>query len=403
MSKRKPSYVTAVTWPLVFSLILVAGAVVSGVSSYRLLRDADTPRKAQGGNYQPEMLLVTNERNVSANVQLSYYAGGYRSSIGLLTPYGGLAGAFPQGVRYMSVTFNGGHPGTTLEFAILLNQDATESNVQGLPFANSRNLPQNPISVGIPGSVIIPNCGLPENTRFAQVLFGGVPVASDGSAATQVAGLVNNQHAYLATDATDIVNVMQFLPTASATASTVTKCKWLFPDSPYLGGVQWYSPALAGSVDIGALPNNYTAQASSPTLEDLSTLYWDFNGPTAINYILTDNSIARQAGDNLFLAGVLAALATGFLVEFLKTCYEIRGAVADVSEKLERRKEREEDARERAKERDQAKNERADERNMLMRIVADQQAGKLNDKSMPKHGSLTSLIRRLSSVVKRGR
>jgi hypothetical protein len=62
----------------------------------------------------------------------------------------------------------------------------------------------------VPGSVVIPNCGLPENTRFAQVLSGDVPIASDGSADTQLAGQLNNQHAYQATDDTDIVNVMEF-------------------------------------------------------------------------------------------------------------------------------------------------------------------------------------------------
>jgi hypothetical protein len=197
MSKEKPSYLSAVTWPLLFTLLLAAGAAVSGISSYRLLRDSDTPRKTQGGSYQPAMLFITNERNVTANVQISYYAGGYHSSIGHLTPYGGLTHTFPTGVSYMSISFNGGRRGTTLEFAILLNQNATESDIEGLPSADSRNLPENPISVGTPGSVVITGCGLPENTRFAQVMFGSVPVASDGSASTQVAGLLNNQHAYL--------------------------------------------------------------------------------------------------------------------------------------------------------------------------------------------------------------
>ena len=205
----------------------------------------------------------------------------------------------------MQISFSDGQPGTTLEYSILFNQDA-EADVSGLPFANSRDLPQNPISPGSPGSQVIGNCGLPENTKFAQTMFGAVPVASDGTADTQIAGLLNNQLPYLATGDTDIFNVMEFLPTASATvtANAVTGCKWLFPDSPYLGGVQWYSPeTLTGSVEIGTLQNGYTVQASNPSLEDLSTLYWEFRGPTAINYILTDNSIARGAGEDLFWAG----------------------------------------------------------------------------------------------------
>jgi hypothetical protein len=155
--------------------------------------------------------------------------------------------------------------------------------------------------------------------------------------------------------------------------------------------VQWYSPGLTGSVDIGSLPSDYTVQASNPTLENLSTLYWEFSGPTAINYILTDNAIARQAGDNLFWAGVLAALATGFLVECLKTCYEIRGEVADVREIRERRKEREE-----------AKRERAEEREEFMRIVADQTA-RPSQPTVPEISGLTTLNRWLASALKRNR
>lgn len=301
----------------------------------------------------------------------------------------------------MSIKFHGGRPGTTLEFAILLNQDASESDVWGLPFASPRNLPENPISVGVPGSIVIPNCGLSENTRFAQVLAGDVPIASDGSADTQLAGLLNNQHAYQATGDTDIVNVMEFLPTASATANAVTNCKWLFPDSPYLGGVQWYSPTLTGSVNVGSLPGNYTVQVSNPALEDLSTLYWEFSGPTAINYVLIDNAITRQAGDNLFWAGVLAALAAGFFVEFLKTCYEIRGAVADVSKERERREEWKKDRQEREKEKAEAKKEREEDREALMRVIADQRVASQAPVVVPTDGSLTALSRRLASVFRK--
>ena len=340
------------------------------------------------------MLLITNEQHVAANVQLGYYAKGYNSSIGALTVEGGHPGTFPVGIRYMLISFSGGQPGKTLEYTILFNQDA-EADISGVPFANSRNLPQNPISPGIPGSAVIHNCALPENTKFGQLVFGAVPVASNGSAETQVAALMNNQQPYLATGDTDIVNVMEFLPTASAavTSNAVTGCKWLFPDSPYLGGVQWYSPAtLTGSVQIGTLQGDYTVQASNPALEDLSSLYWEFSGPTAINYILTDNSIAREASDNLFWAGVLAALATGFFVEFLKTCYEVRGAVADVREKREGRKEKEDEKQAREKDRE-----------ALARVITDHRVMRPDLVTVLEVVSLITVYHWLASVFKRSR
>jgi hypothetical protein len=84
----------------------------------------------------------------------------------------------------------------------------------GIPAANPkilRILPENPISVGPPGGQIVNNCGLLENTHFAQVLHGNVLTASDGSATTEITGELVNQHPYLAIDNTDIVNVMEFL------------------------------------------------------------------------------------------------------------------------------------------------------------------------------------------------
>jgi hypothetical protein len=354
MSAQKPSYVTAVTLPLIFASLFVVGAIVSAILALHLLRSADTPRKTRGADYRPEIMLITNERHVTASLQLSYY-GGYSSSIGLLTPTGGQSGAFPIGVRYITIAFRGGESGRTLQYALLLNQDASESKIYGLPFANSRHLPQNPISVGSPGKVIINNCELPENTRFTQIMYGDVSVTSNGTADTQIAGRLINQHPYLTTGNADIVNVVEMLPTASAMMTADAGCKWLFPDSPFLGGLRWYSPTtLTGSVNIGSLRGDYTVQSSNPTLEDLSSLYWEFSGPNAINYILTDNSITRHASDDLFLAGVFASVAAVLGVEFLKTCFEVRAEVRGVRERREILEEREEGKREREKENDVA-------------------------------------------------
>jgi hypothetical protein len=119
------------------------------------------------------------------------------------------------------------------------------------------------------------------------------------------------------------------------------------------------------------VPSRYTVQVSNPALEDLSSLYWEFSGPTAINYILTDNSVARDASDKLFLAGVLGALAAGFFVEFLKTCFELRSDVADVREKREILKQKEDEKKEREKDRAEQQREREKDREALTRIITD--------------------------------
>ena len=93
---------------------------------------------------------------------------------------------------------------------------------------------QNPISIGPPGKVIINNCELPENTRFAQIMYGSASFASNGIADTQIAGQLFNHHPYLATGNIDIVNVGDFLPTASSMMSADASCKWLFPTRLYL-------------------------------------------------------------------------------------------------------------------------------------------------------------------------
>lgn len=406
MPQQKPSYATFITWTAAFSLLVLAAAGVSAWYSIHLLRSADTPREAQGSDFQPRMLLITNEQHVVANVQLSYYANGYSSTIGSLTLEGGHPGTFPVGIRYLQISFSGAQPGKSLEYSILFNQDA-ESDIYGVPFANSRNLPQNPVSPGSPGPEVIGNCSLPENMKFAQLVFGAVTATSNGNASTQMAALMNNRHPYLATGDTDIVNVMEFLPTSAdtATAGTVTGCKWKFPDSPYLGGVQWYTPAtLTGAVNIGALQGDYTVQAANPALQDLSSLYWEFSGPTAINYILTDNSVTRQAGDDLFWAGILAALATGFLIEFIKTGYELHGEIAEVREKRTEFAEREDEKKERETERADHRKERAEDRatlETLTQALADLQARLAGANNGPGTGS--SWHQRLGALLRKSR
>lgn len=94
----------------------------------------------------------------------------------------------------------------------------------------------------------------------------------------------------------------------------------IFPDWPYLGGVLWYSPAgLSGEVSIGPVANKFSVSSSNPPLEDLSALSRQINGPTSVNYTLTDNDIVHGQLIDSFIAGILAALAAALFVEAAKS------------------------------------------------------------------------------------
>jgi hypothetical protein len=320
-----------ILWRAILAVFLAAGTITSILGAVHLLDLATTAKQSQGSSYKPQMMVITNERHIAVELQISYW-GGFDASIGNIALTGGRSGSLPIGIRYISIDFSGGRPGSLLQYAVILNEDANEADVTGEQIVGPTGGRENPISVGRPGGQIAGNCQLPENTTFGQVLYGSTQVAADGSGATSIVGKLANQHAYLTSGQNDIVNVMELLPTTAGmlSAGTGGECAWNMPDWPYLGGVEWYSPiALSGYLDIGALASKYSVESSEPALEDLSTLYWDLGGPTAINYILIDDAIVRGQGDDLFWAGVLAALGAGLLIESIKSAFEVWGRIRE--------------------------------------------------------------------------
>ena len=326
---RRPGF--KILWRVILSVFLTAGTVAAALGAIHLLQLATTAKQSQGGSYEPQMMIITNERHMAAELQIGYF-GGFDASIGNIALSGRLSGSLPTGIRYISINFAGGTPRSMLQYAVLLNEDASEADVTGEQIVGPTGGRENPISVGQPGGQITGNCQLPENTEFGQVLYGSTQVAADGSGSAEIAGRLTNQHAYLTSGQNDIVNVMELLPTAAGMLSAGTRgeCAWNMPDWPYLGGVEWYSPTvLSGYLDIGTVASKYSVVSSEPALEDLSTLYWELTGPTAINYNLIDNLIVRDQGVDLFWAGVLAALAAGLLIEWFKSAFELWGGLRE--------------------------------------------------------------------------
>ena len=196
MRAQKPSYLTAVTWPLIFVLFWLAR--FGYIRKFFTHGSPAALRTRQGRCRAPTFNLsfaITNEQHVTANVQVADHSGGYylkhrRPD----TPRAATPARSLVGIRYIIHTISGGQPGTTLQYALLLNHDALESNTSRLPAANSRGLPQNPISVGSSGINFnyTGNCLPCRRIRFSRksCFARRTRYPATGSADTQIAGKV---------------------------------------------------------------------------------------------------------------------------------------------------------------------------------------------------------------------
>ncbi|MGH3401049.1 MAG: hypothetical protein ACRDRJ_00775 [Streptosporangiaceae bacterium] len=284
--------------------------VLGGIGAYILFQLSAPQQRSVGSDVTPDMLILTNQRQVSVYVTVKYFKS-YPTDKSALA-IGSPSGSFPNGTRFIEIQFYGGKPDSRIKYSVLLGRDGGEKSPVG-----SQN---QQFFSGSPGSNYRSDCISPQTSGVVQVLYGELVLNKVGRATADSVGPLANQHAYLADGANDIVGVIDINShiTDLATGSAGQAC--IFPEWPYLGGSLWYSPAsLSGEVSVGQLGNGYSVTSSNPPLTDLSSLTWQINGATAINYTLTNESLAHRQLAESFLAGVVAALAAAMAVEAAKS------------------------------------------------------------------------------------
>jgi hypothetical protein len=286
---------------------------VSGWLAFVMFNASAPNQQPTGTDVTPDMLLLTSERAVAVNVVVSYFQW-YQSTAEGLT-YGPEAGSLPTGVREVQLQFLNGKPDSTLQYSVLLGRNGTENDPVGLQ--------NEQIFSGTPGGTYSSDCVNTQTAGIFQVIYGKVHLNMQGQAAVITVGKLVNQHAYLEDGASDDVGVIDVNSPITALSASGPGGTCIFPDWPYLGGVLWYSPSsLGGEVSIGPVANEFNVSSSNPPLTDLSSLSWQINGPTSVNYTLTDNNdVHRQLRDS-FIAGVLAALAAALFVEAAKSALD---------------------------------------------------------------------------------
>jgi hypothetical protein len=306
----------AISWAI--PICFLAAALVLFLIMLNLLTSSSTTRELRGGDYAPEMLVLSSQPQVTVVLKINYYVRQVPSDLGL--GFGPAPASFPTGVREIELEFSGGTPGSTLLYNILLSKDAAEKDVTGLQ--------EQRVYTGQLTGTISDTCAAAESSaieenlssmNIGQFLYGSVMLNSQGNGTAYTSGELANQHAYLAEGDDDIVNVISINSIATAFTQANTECAVTFPQSREIQGVGWYSPrSLDGEVTVGGVGSNYSVESASPALADLAMLSWQVSGPTAINYILLNNSLVQSQSSSLFWAGVLAALTAALLVDGLK-------------------------------------------------------------------------------------
>jgi hypothetical protein len=266
-------------------------------------------QQPDGNDVTPNMLLLTSERAVAANITIKYYQW-YQSTPEALS-FGPQSGSLPTGSREIQIQFSGGKPNSSLQYSVLLGKNGAEDNPVGQQ--------NEQVFSGSPGGTASSDCVSPQTAGVVQVLYGVIRLNAQGKATVTTVGTLTNQHAYLKDGATDVVGVISVNSPITDLGASGPGSTCIFPDWPYLGGILWYSPtSLSGEVSIGQVGSNFSVTSSNPSLTDLSSLSWQINGTTSINYTITDNSVVRQQLIESFGAGVVAALAAALAVETVK-------------------------------------------------------------------------------------
>jgi hypothetical protein len=281
--------------------------VASGYAAFILLQFSTPQQQPQGDDVTPNMLLLTSQHGIIASVNIDYYNSYQSTQEGM--SFGSPSGSLPTGSREIQIQFSGGKPASSLQYSVLLGKNGAEANPVGQQ--------NEQVFSGTPGGTS--DCVSSQTVGIVQVLYGVLRLDAQGRGTVTTVGRLMDQHAFLKEGASYVVGVIDVNSPITDLGSSGPGNTCIFPDWPYLGGVLWYSPtSLSGEVSIGQVGGNYDVTSSNPSLTDLSSLSWQINGSTSINYTMTDDTIGRQQLIESFGAGVVAALAAALAVETAK-------------------------------------------------------------------------------------
>lgn len=294
--------------------------VSSGYGSYVLLQFSTPQQQPEGDDVTPNMLLLTSQHGIIARVNVNYFKSYQSTPEGM--SFGSPSDSLPTGSREIQIQFSGGKPASSLQYSVLLGKNGAEANPVGQQ--------NEQIFSGTPGGTDASDCVSSQTVGIVQVLYGVLRLDAQGRGVVTTVGKLIDQHAFLKEGASYVVGVIDVNSPITDLGSSGPGDTCIFPDWPYLGGVLWYSPTnLSGEVSIGQVASNYNVTSSNPSLTDLSSLSWQINGPTSINYTMIDDTIGRQQLIESFGAGVVAALAAALAVE---TAKNVIGKAAEPNE-----------------------------------------------------------------------
>jgi hypothetical protein len=302
--------------------LCIAGIAVSGLWALHLLSLSQASTISSGDAATPQIMFISNERQVALDSDIRYYTQVYPSQESLA--YGRPVKSFPTGARVIDLSFSGGRPGSELSYAILLNAAASETNVTGQQGQG--------VSLDTPGSIIQADCSSPSTMGITEALSGVIHLNQAGDGSAIVAGYLADQHAFLTHGSNSAVNLLQILPAVTdiePPGHIGQGCSLRLPDWRGLSRAQWFSPThLTGTLDLGSVGPAYSVESSNPALADLSSIAWNIDGASAFNYTLINESLIRDENEDLFWAGALAAFAAALVLEAVKSGSDLLGELS---------------------------------------------------------------------------
>ena len=261
----------------------------------------------------PELVVLTDQGGTTAAYKVEYFE--FSRTTPGATAFGPPEDDLPLGARKVTFTFHGQIPGATLNWVVLLNDDAKMTDAIAVV---ARGLVQETA----PGPSFVSSCDSLDTLAPAQVLSGQQSLDQDGNATVSFVGGVSKTIHYPQQEYRTAVDVISVLP-ASPTSPTGGECTMDLLGWDQVAGKRWRTPTLTnGIVDVGRVSAGSYVESANPPNRDPRTLQWQLQGPADVTYTLYSTTGQGQRERRFFFAGVAASFAVTMLAEVLKGLLE---------------------------------------------------------------------------------